>query len=391
MLVRQNSHGKHQSQLSAGSREKVKFRIFVSILILISSGCTSIPLKDIRNLHYSDKPASVDLILEECRGVSRKDRLLCFMEGGVILYDQEAYKGSTEVLLNASGLIQEQDMVNIKDQSSAVLINDRVMAYKGEYSERLWVHTYLMMDFIMQNNYESALVEAKQALELYDRYPESLKDDYFTRALIALCFENMNLPDDARIEYDKLATAAGGVSFKPEPIAQGKGELVLFIGQGYIPTKESIETVIPPSTKISIPHYPASSPPLPVTVRSEGMTDIPVRTTTDLGDVVRTSLNDRAAQYITRQALRAGLKEGIADKVGEKSEFAEILVRALLFISEEADTRSWETLPESLTLVRLTLDSGIHDLVISTEYSQMVDLKKIDIPEGKRVYRSLRF
>ena len=369
----------------------MKSRIIITILILLCAGCTSIPLGKVRNLHYSEKPACANLILEECRGVSRKDRLLCYMEGGLILHDQEAYKDSTNVLLKASGLIQKQDIVNIKDQSSAVITNDRVMAYKGEYSEKLWVHTYLMMNFIMQNNYESALVEAKQALELYDEYPKSLKNDYFTRALIALCFENMNLPDDARIEYDKLAAAMGIDSFIPEPVTRGKGELVLFIGQGYIPTKESVETVLPPSIRISIPHYPASSPPPSVFVRSEGMTDVPVRITTDLGDVVRTSLNDRAAQYLTRQALRAGIKESIADKVGEKNELAEVLVRTLLFISEKADTRSWETLPESLTLVRLTLDSGVHDLVVSTEYSQMVDFKGIEIQEGKRIYRALRF
>ena len=369
----------------------VKSRIIITILILLSAGCTSVPLGKVRNLHYSESPAKADLILEECRGVSKKDRLLCYMEGGTTLFHQGSYIESTEVLLKASRLIQKQDMVNIKDQSSAVLINDRVIAYKGEYSERLWVHTYLMMNFIMQNNYESALVEAKQALELYEEYPESLKNDYFTRALIALCFENMNLPDDARIEYDKLAEAVDGDSFMPEPVSRGKGELVFFIGQGYIPTKESIETVLPPSIRISVPHYPYSSPPLPVTVRADGVAGIPVRVTTDLGDVVRTSLNNRAAQYLTRQALRAGIKESLADKVGEKNEFAEILVRAILFISEEADTRSWETLPESLTLIRLILDSGIHDLVISTEYSQKVNLKGIDIPEGKRVYLPLRF
>ncbi|MBN2420350.1 MAG: hypothetical protein JXL81_13255 [Deltaproteobacteria bacterium] len=369
----------------------MKLRIILSILILLSSGCATTPVSKVRNLHYSESPVHSDLILEECEGVSRKDRLLCYMEGGIILYDQEAYKESTDILLKASRIIQKQDMVNIKDQSSAVIINDRIMKYKGEYSERLWVHTYLMMSFIMQNNYESALVEAKQALELYDAYPESLEKDYFTRALIALCFENMNLPDDARIEYDKLAEAAGGEGYRPEPIEPGKGELVLFIGQGYIPTKETIETVFPPSIRISIPHYPDSYPPPPANVRCDRMTGIPVRVTTDLGDVVRTSLNDRAAQYLTRQALRAGIKESIADKVGEKNEFAEILVRALLFVSEEADTRSWETLPESLTLIRVTLDPGVHDIIVSTEYSQRVILRDIDIQDGKRIYRSLRF
>ena len=370
----------------------MKSRIIGAILLIfLSAGCSSIPLEKARDVFYSEEPVKADLVLEECSGVSKKDRLLCYMEGGTILHDLKAYNESTQVLLKASGLIKKQDLVNIKDQSSAVLVNDKVMTYKGEYSERLWVHTYLMMNFLLKYDYESALVEAKQALEVYDEYPDSLKDDYFTRALIALCFENMNLPDDARIEYERLAEAMGRPDLRPGPVARGKGELVLFIGQGYVPTKESIETVLPPSIRISIPRYADSHPPLPVSIRSDCKELTPLQITTDLGYVARKSLDDRAAQYLTRQTLRAGVKESIAHEVGKKSEFAEALVRTVLFLSEEADTRSWETLPESFSLVRITLDPGIHDLVISTEYSQRYYLNGVDIPGGKRLYRAIRF
>ena len=128
------------------------------------------------------------------------------MEKGLILFYQEQYEKSTEALLKASRFIKDQDQVSITEQSSAVVVNDWAITYKGEYSERLWVHTFLMMNYLMQYKYEDALVEAKQALEVYDKYSGSLADDHFTRALIALCYENMNMPDDARIEYEKLAT-----------------------------------------------------------------------------------------------------------------------------------------------------------------------------------------
>jgi len=117
----------------------------------------------------------------------------------------------------------------------------------------------------------------------------------------------------------------------------------------------------------------------------------PLQITTHLGDVARKSLNDRAAQYLARQALRAGSKEAIAQKIGDQNEFAEVLARIILFISEEADTRSWETLPGSLTLIRIILGPGIHNLEISSAYSGTAFLDGIDIPEGKRLYRSLRF
>jgi uncharacterized protein len=127
-----------------------------------------------------------------------------------------------------------------------------------------------------------------------------------------------------------------------------------------------------------------------VTVQLDGSVIDPFKVSTDIGQVDRTSLNDRSAQYITRQALRVGAKEAISQKVGEKNELGEALVRVFLFLLEEADTRSWETLPGDLTLMRMTLAAGVPDLKISSEGSRTVSIK-VDIPEGKRLYRSFRF
>jgi len=364
---------------------------FAIIAILLTTGCLSLPLQKARSEFYSGDLNQADYLLEGCKGVSEKDLLLCYMEKGIILHYMEAYEESTEVLLKASQLIKAQDQISVTDQSSALVINDRVMTYKGEYSERLWVHTFLMMDFLLQSKYEDALVEAKQALELYDKYPDSLAGDHFTRALIALCYENMNLPDDVRIEHEKLAKEMGIEKLSPEPVTHGKGELVLFIAQGRSPIKVSSDVVLPPTIRISIPVYTDGSPPASVSIRSYGNTLDPFKISTDLGQVARKSLDERSAQYLTRQALRAGAKEAIAEKVGEDNVIGEVFARAILFILEEADTRSWETLPGGLTLVRITLDPGIHDLEISSGNSQTVHLNGVDIPEGGRAYRSLRF
>jgi hypothetical protein len=369
----------------------VKLRFILPVFILLLTGCSSLPLQKARSEFYSGNLAEADHVLEGCKGISEKDLLLCYMEKGLILHYMHAYEKSTEALLKASQLIKSQDQISVTDQSSAVMINDRVMTYKGEYSERLLVHTFLMMNYLLHYKYEDALVEGKQALEVYDRYPGSLAGDHFTRALIALCFENMNLKDDARIEYDKLAEEMGREKFIPEPIAPGKGELVLFIGQGRAPTKVSSDVVLPPSVRISIPRYNDSYPPMSVAIRSDGMAIDPVMISTDLGQVARKSLNDRSAQYLTRQGLRAGVKEAIAQEVGENNVVGEVVARVALFLLEEADIRSWETLPGSLTLVRIRLDPGIHDLEISPEDSQTAHIHGIDIPEGRRVYQSLRF
>lgn len=309
------------------------------IVILLTAGCSSLPLQRARAEFYSGNLNEAEYILEGCKGVSKKDLLLCYMEKGLILHYMEAYEESTEVLLKASRLIEDQDTISVSEQSSAVMTNDWVTTYKGEYSERLWVHTFLMMNYLLRYMYEDALVEARQALEVYDRHPGSLTGDHFTRALIALCFENMGLPDDARIEYEKLAQETGGEAPSPGSIAPGKGELVLFISQGRAPTKVSSNVVLPPSIRISIPVYTDGSSPLPVDITSDGGAPDAMKISTDLGQVARKSLDDRSAQYLTRQALRAGAKEAIAQGIGEKNEIGEVFTRAILFLLEEADTR----------------------------------------------------
>ena len=369
----------------------MNFRTILSIFVILSAGCSSLSLQKARTEFYSGNLVQADHVLEGCKEISERNRLLCYMEKGLILHYLEEYEKSTQILLEASQFVLKEDQISISDQSSAIMINDMAATYKGEYCERLWIHTFLMMNFLLQYKYDSALVEAKQALEVYDKFPCSLADDRFTRALIALCFENMNLPDDARIEYEKLAESMGRSYFVPEPITPGKGELVLFIGQGRVPTKVPMDAFIPPSIRVSIPRYTDSSSLLPVTIQSDGSIIAFEKIITDLGDVAQKSVNDRSAQYLTRQALRVGAKEAIAQKVGDDSEFGEVIARAILFLFEEADIRSWETLPGGLTLVRIILDAGIHDLEISSEYSETARLNGIDIPEGRRVYRSLRF
>ncbi|NLA75186.1 MAG: hypothetical protein GX846_06930 [Deltaproteobacteria bacterium] len=370
----------------------MRLRYTLLLLAFLLSGCAaSLPLKKARMDFFSGNLAGADYALGECLEMPERNRLLCYMEKGVILHYMGKYGASRDVLLKASAFVKEQDFISIKDQSTAVMINDLTTTYKGEYSERLWIHTYLMINFLLQEMPDRALVEAKQALEVLEKYPDPLERDLFTRALIALCFENMGQHDSARIEYEKLENASGKKTMRPVPIASGQGELVLFIAQGRIPAKVSTNVILPPSIRISIPRYEDSVSYYPVDIKVNGAVTHPYIAETDMGEVARESLNDRAAQYLTRQAIRAGAKEAVAQEIGNGNEFAEILARVVLFLLEEADTRSWETLPGSFILARIKLDTGPHDIAISSGYSSTVRLEDIYIQAGKRVYRSIRF
>lgn len=384
-------------------------------LILFFAGCASAPLKTARSDFYGGRLDRAAETLAEPSDVSSRDRLLFYMERGVILHHAGAYEESIATLLKASELIKQQDIISAGEQAGSMVTTEWITEYKGEYAERLLVHTYLMMGFLLADRPESALVEAKQALEVFNAFPKATARDHFTRALIAHCFEINGEINGAYIEYkklaeqmadpalvaDKLAAIAGRLGFyddvetwrqylDPAAIAPEQtmdAELVLFIGQGRAPVKIPRNIVLPPSIRFSFATYedrtryfyqPA------VTIASKAG---PVRmVTTNLGAVLMDSLNERLTRILVKETARAAAKEIIAQQIDDP--LVEALVRVAFFIMEEPDTRAWETLPAYLTMVRIPVGGAGHELAvrISGEYGGTVRLPPVKIIPHRRFY-----
>jgi len=384
-------HIKSLWKRSAGSGFRKGGAVFVMAFFLsFIMGCAAIPLKNARQAFYGGDPGEALVILDDCSATDVRNRLLCHFEKGLVAFEVGDHELSMKEFLDAEEFIKTLDGISLSGEAATLLAGEWTRAYAGEYSERLWVHTYLMMNFLLMGRVEDAQVEARQALEIYDTHGEALEGAGFTRALMALCFENMELWDDARIEYDRLGQTCGSGGLAIIRLEPDKGELVLFAAQGRAPVKVQENVVLPPSIRISLPRYSGSDfiPPLEFTL--DGVPIHPPVVTTNTGRVARRSLEERRAALIARQGLRAGAKEAMARAVGKESDAGEALVRILLFLLEEADTRSWETLPGGLKLIRLPMDQGIHTLKIRAA-DQALLLDDIEIKPGQRIYRALRF
>lgn len=393
------------------------FRLCLVLLLFLLCGCAG-RLERATELFYSDRPAQALGVLQKGGGLGQRNRLLYLMEQGVVLHQLGRYQQSIDVLRQAAELIEENEYISLSEQTASLVTTEWLTRYKGEYSERLWVHSYLMMDYLLLDQYDDALVEAKQALELFSRYGKALNRDYFTRALIALCFDNLGEDNDAFLEYRKLAELlpspapvaadlvrlAGRLGLPDEvsryraylpPVAAADAELVLFVANGRIPRKQPGNVVLPPSIRFSFPYYLEHSTPLP---RLQLEPPFPVLTTlsTDLAVVVRRSLEERRLQIIVKESARVAAKEAIAQSVGNKhGEAAEALLRVSLFLLEEPDTRSWRTLPGRLTLVRIPLSAGRHRLTLQLRGGyggeQKIELPEFVLRNGQRKFYSLRF
>jgi len=385
-------------------------------LVLILTGCVSGNLTKARNDFYSGRANQASEVLSNPDDVSSRDRLLFFMDKGLILHYLGKYDESIDVLLDATKLMEEQDIVNAGQQAGSLVTSEWLTDYKGEYAERLFVHTYLMMDYLVIGQYEDALVEAKQALKLYDQYPDACKNDYFTRALIAQCFESVGDINGAYIEYKKLAQsmpdpAAVAAKFyslgmqlgfgdEVEPYQKYLGgretdwkntentsEVIVFVSQGRSPVKIPHNIVLPPSIRFSFSTYSDRGhhyypPEIRMTASAGNVSMV----TTDVGGVLKDSLQERLAQIIAKETARAAAKEVIARSV--KDDDVEILVRIVLFLMEQPDTRCWETLPGFLTMVRIPVSPGPHQVCVNTFNGPggYVTLPEINVTDGKKYY-----
>lgn len=379
---------------------------------LALSGCASGSLTLARDAFYRGDVVGASQALIDSETVSSRDLLLYYMEKGAILHYAGDYQESANTLLKAAALMREQDIISTGQQAASLLTSEWLMDFKGEYAERLLVHTFQIMNFLLLGRHESALVEAKQALKLYDTYPAACNGDYFTRALIAHCFEAVGEINGAYIEYKKLAELMGD----PKPVARKLfdlgnrlgfddevahfrqflvepatgiqerpvGEMIVFHSRGRAPVKVPQNIVLPESIRFSFATYqdrdgygsrPYSGPLK--RVRGED------RVTTDVGSVLKASLNQRLVQVIAKETARVVTKEAIAGNVGDSG--VEALVRVAFFLMEVPDTRCWQTLPAFLTLTRAPLFPG-DDPTYPGGTGQTMTLPAADAPSGRQPF-----
>lgn len=386
----------------------------LALATTVLSGCAG-KLDRAADSYYAGKPEQALEILSDGDRESNRARLLFLFERGTILHYQGNYRESIEVFLEAERLIASFETLSVSEQGATLIGNEWLARYQGEYSERLWVHTYLMMNYLLAGLYDDALVESKRALKRFEESGSALRRSYFTRALMALSFANVGEDNDALLLYrrlvedlrDKSVVADDIVyhasrlgmsdlveefrSYLNRSIESGGGELVLFVSSGRIPVKQSGNVFLPPAIRFSFPYYDSHRSPSPPDVRvSDGR--ILSRVSSDLGRVARDALDVRKAALMTRTAARVAGKEALAQAVGRNhDEAAEMIVRLLLLLTEEADVRCWKTLPGSLTLIRVALPPGRHNIDLYPGGGRAaIRIPEFQLRKGQRHYVPVR-
>jgi uncharacterized protein len=296
--------------------------------------------------------------------------------------------------------------INIKTQQ----FND---LYKSERKMKDDAFAHNLMGIVYQANrdYNNAFIAYRNAYNIYQKEykeffgvsaPEQLKRDLLNAAY------KTGFMDEVAF-YEKEM----GLKYKPT-IDAGKGEAVLFWNDGLGPVKDqnAIDFVLVrgqggalifrnDELGISIPFFISDSEyqssgfgdlnvfrvafpkyverPLVFTsaILSVNNQSVPLGLGMDINQVAFKSLRDRMLAEMAKSLLRFAAKKALEYQVRKENQNLGAVVGLLGALTENADTRNWQTLPHSVYYTRVSLPEGQHEakLNMQGERSNSVSLQ----------------
>ena len=338
-----------------------------------------------------------------------KNQLVYLLDYGMALHLANQYKESTEVFLKAADIAQIKDYTSISHLTSSLLISERETRYKGNDFEKILIHVYLAINFMLLGKQDSALVETRRINEMLEKFRQDGKRDYgqniMAKYLSAILWEMDKKWDDAYIDYK--AAYALSPHFKPlkkdlilaayrarrhSELRKWKktfspsfnsfnersedwlkkpnyGELVVIYQQGWIPRLHFSKSR---KSSSSFPQlYPVHSSTQGATLRisRKETPQQPLKAE----DSHKLFLANQTAEKFFNKAMKAlfgkkllalGAKAVTSKWVSDqtKSKEAGYLAWFLLNLADQPDLRQWSTLPNAIHMNRIPLPAGSYQV-----------------------------
>lgn len=287
----------------------------------------------------------------------------------------------------------DEALVECKRMQIKMQKNSDYFKNKNKYKNDAFVDLLMGIIYDAQGDYNNAFIAYKNAYMIY-------KNEY-TKSL------NTNIPLQLKLDIIRTASITGfadeASAFKTEfnltsyqPETKQKSNLVSFWNNGFGPVKDqnSINFTITPGADgwvnfvnwdlgINMPFYvgndakslqqlniirvafPKYISRLPVTNEASLIFDsLKVSSQFELAEpidkIAYTSLNDRMIKELSEALVRLALKQAAAIATKKENEGVAAALSIVNAITEQADTRNWQTLPFSINYTRTFLPAGQH-------------------------------
>lgn len=328
--------------------------------------------------------------------VRSEDRLLQLMDLGAVEHAAGHYQTSLKYFDEAIDMSLSKEGHQTASKVASMVSSDNQIPYQGENFEKLLLHFYQVLNYIGLNQPADALIEVRRLHTYYDDFFSVNAKSYLQNAAASyvggLVWEINGLINDAYIDYKtthritpdfkpvltRLVRQANLLGFnsdlkewqknnKIENITDAKkGTVIVVIEEGDAPRKSSTEErsnykVVPVPTYRNVNFDTPPSYQILENNRS-------IATSTPLyrcDTAARDTLADEKKSIMARAIARLATKESAAVAIGKQVDPGlGALVGLLLLSTNQADIRSWLTLPRSFQIAEFSLTEGDHTLQI---------------------------
>jgi hypothetical protein len=389
---------------------KYALPFLLAAIALTQVACVSVTHErgEIENYLLTQQPEKALTTLENYKPEDR-NKSLYLLDKAMLLQMQNRFEDSNSTFEKAKTLTKKLDAISLREQAAAITINDSQRSYLPQNFEQVLVHCFQAINYLQLQQYNEARVEILQLSELLKQ-----KDDLrmpFARYLSGLVFEFNQELDNALISYRKSYQAYGSYNSaiplmlkedllrltdylglkqehkkfldefeldvwpKQQEVDQ-QAHAVALVFNGLIPRKHSFDiNVQSPSDgqlhRISIPFYEHRAVKVYRAELSSETSSTNSELIAQLDKQARTALDNEMPSIIARTIARVSIKNTAVDKTRDDSPLLSLALNLATFLTEQADTRAWNTLPQQILIMRLNLPAGTHDLKLKLSGSNL--------------------
>lgn len=232
-----------------------------------------------------------------------------------------------------------------------------------------------------------AYIDYKKALEIYPDNSYLQKDVLRLAAKLGMDDELDELRQRFTLKERRFIDEGGAAS----------GELLVLFEDGFVPQKHEIKIPLPAGraglVAIAFPIYEERwSPQTPLRILNNNELVGSTETICDVRALAVKALKEKAPLIATRQIIRAVAKGATAAEARKQmGDFGLLATNIWNIISENADLRSWLTLPSNAQILRTTLPVGHYQLALQHPLGGFPAYADVDITAaGKTVLQVVR-
>jgi len=332
-----------------------------------------------------------------------RDQALYHLNKATLLRMQGNFEDSNAQLEKAKQISAKLEALSLREQATAITINDAMRSYLPPAFEQTMIYCFKILNYLEQNRIDEARVETLQ-LDVFLKQEFKEKEPPFARYLSGIVFEANKQLSDALIAYRKAYQAYKAAKLNvPKQLQkdllrltdhQGlanehrrfqkefnlkhwptqaelnqQAEAVVIVFSGLVPHKhETAINVQDPDSgqlhRIAIPFYEKRKAEIE-TIQIAAINDSAHgEIFSSLDKQAENSLSEQMPGIITRAIARVSVKNNLSDNMTKQSPLLGLVTNLATFISEQADTRAWYSLPQEIMISRIALSPGDHKLDI---------------------------